>query len=127
MEYVVFDLEWNQPENKKRTIKYPIRLSGEIIQIGAVKLNENLEIIDTFDTYVKPVFYTKMNKKVSELTGITEKDLAKGLSFEKSATEFKAWCDDATLISWGPDEEQDVFMLIENNKNFYYDIIINLD
>ena len=48
MNYIVFDLEWNQPYSNdisfmKRT-KMP--LTGEIIQIGAVKLNEKMDIID---------------------------------------------------------------------------------
>ena len=48
MNYIVFDLEWNQPYSNdisfmKRT-KMP--LTGEIIQIGAVKLNDKLDIVD---------------------------------------------------------------------------------
>jgi len=41
MEYIVLDLEWNQPYDASMAIKEPVHLSGEIIQIGAVKiLNE---------------------------------------------------------------------------------------
>ncbi len=42
MEYVAFDLEWNQPESAEEFIKEPISFPGEIIQIGAVKLDEEL-------------------------------------------------------------------------------------
>ena len=33
-------------------------LTGEIIQIGAIKLNENLEIVDSFTMYVNLIFAT---------------------------------------------------------------------
>lgn len=45
---IVLDLEWNQPFSMRSMITTPVRLHGEIIQIGAVKLNERLEIVDTF-------------------------------------------------------------------------------
>ena len=46
MNYIVFDLEWNQcPYGKDRENK---RLPFEIIEFGAVKLDENREVIDKF-------------------------------------------------------------------------------
>ena len=47
MNYIVFDLEWNQnPEGKKtRNDKLPF----EIIEIGAVKVNSRKEITITFN------------------------------------------------------------------------------
>ena len=41
---IVLDLEWNQPFSTRSMVTTPVRLPGEIIQIGAVKLNERLEI-----------------------------------------------------------------------------------
>ena len=43
MEYIVLDLEWNQPYDASMAIKETVHLSGEIIQIGAVKLSEDFE------------------------------------------------------------------------------------
>ena len=46
MNYIVLDLEWNQcPYGKGRENK---KLPFEIIEIGAVKLNEKREIVDSF-------------------------------------------------------------------------------
>ena len=44
MNYVVVDLEWNQAMSSKSSVfnRLPIHLRGEIIQIGAVKLNEDM-------------------------------------------------------------------------------------
>ena len=65
---IVLDLEWNQPSSPKAMVRSPVFLRGEIIQIGAVKLNEDLEIIDTFKIMVKPKYYRTMHKTVSGLT-----------------------------------------------------------
>jgi DNA polymerase III epsilon subunit-like protein len=52
MNYIVFDLELNSKPFKSR---HP----NEIIEIGAVKLNRNLEITGTFQSFVKPKVYKK--------------------------------------------------------------------
>lgn len=111
MEYIVLDLEWNQPVSKWRTITSPVRLSGEIIQIGAVKVNEKLDILDTFDVKVKPAYYTKMNRRVSDLTGIRAEDLQDGISFPEAAARFQTWCGGCPFVTWGPD---DIRMLEDN-------------
>lgn len=111
MEYIVLDLEWNQPECRRKLIKSPIRLNGEIIQIGAAKVNEKLEVLDTFNVYIKPVFYQKMNRHVAEVTGLHVLDLAEGVSFKEAALKFKDWCGDCAFVTWGPD---DIYMLEDN-------------
>ena len=45
--HIILDLEMN-PVSKEHKNVYE-NLSQEIIEIGAVKLNEHLEIVDTFD------------------------------------------------------------------------------
>ena len=59
---IVLDLEWNQPFSMRSMITTPVRLHGEIIQIGAVKLNEQLEIVDTFKVMVKRYFLVRLCK-----------------------------------------------------------------
>ena len=76
---IVLDLEWNQPFSMRSMITTPVRLHGEIIQIGAVKLNEQLEIVDTFKVMVKPKYYPYMHRKISRLTQISNADLAYGV------------------------------------------------
>ena len=63
MKYIVLDMEWNRPKCRCKLIKQPIVLHGEIIQIGAVMLNEKLEEIGDFEVKIKPIFYKKMNKE----------------------------------------------------------------
>ena len=56
MHYVVMDLEWNQAMSSKSSVfnKLPIHLRGEIIEIGAVKLNEDMTPGEEFQIDVKP-------------------------------------------------------------------------
>ena len=41
--------------------------------IGAIKLNQRLELIDQFDIYVKPQAYCKMLKEITQITRIRER------------------------------------------------------
>ena len=84
MNYIILDLEWNQPFNMKIMVKEPVMLSGEIIQIGAVKLNERFHLVDTFKIMVTPKYYRTMHRKVSKLTNIKTEDLQYGFPFKKS-------------------------------------------
>ena len=111
--YIVFDMEWNQPLSRGRVYRTEdFALYGEIIQIGAVKLDENLEMVDKFDIIIRPHIYTKMKREIQELTSITDKDLESGVSFANAAAKFAAWCgEDSVLLSWG---ESDIDMLEDN-------------
>lgn len=105
MNYIILDLEWNQPVDKR--ITKPIVLVGEIIQIGAAKLDERFNIVDTFNRIISPKFYTKMKRQVSLLTKLSEDDLKNGVVFEKAFREFSEWCgDDFCLLTWGPDDHE---------------------
>lgn len=112
MNYIVLDLEWNQPFNLKTMVKSPVMLYGEIVQIGAVKLDEHYHILDTFKIMVAPKYYTKMHKKVSKLTGITTEELQYGFPFPVAFQHFKKWCgDNFAFFTWGAD---DIDMLRDN-------------
>lgn len=115
MNYIVLDLEWNQPVSSRHMVKTPIRLVGEIIQIGAVKLDEDLKTIDTFEVMVAPVYYTKMNRCVHEVTRLNEEDIFKGLDFRTAIMLFKEWCEkdkeEYIFFTWGAD---DIYMLEDN-------------
>lgn len=58
MKYIVFDLELNQDLTAIRpTDRRITRRPFEIIQIGAVKLDNNLNKINTFNRFVKPTLF----------------------------------------------------------------------
>lgn len=100
MNYIILDLEWNQAIKKLH-----IFLEGEIIQIGAVKLNDTFEKIDTFKIGIAPKYYKKLHRKVAKLTQISEADFAYGFPFPTAFKYFKDWCGDKfILLTWGNDD-----------------------
>lgn len=112
MDHIILDLEWNQPISQKRAVRTPFVLLGEIIQIGAVRLDDDCRAADTFKITVSPQYYTEMNECVSALTGITEENLRHGLPFPTAFEYFKKWCGgDFDLLTWGPD---DIYILKSN-------------
>jgi len=108
MNYVVIDLEWNQAMSSNSAVfnKLPIRLRGEIIEIGAVKLDENMKPGEEFTVDVKPVYFKRMHYKVKKLTGFDAERLSHGIAFEDAFTQFREWCgDDVTFLTWGYDDQ----------------------
>ena len=107
MSYIVIDLEWNQAMSSKSSVfnHLPIHLRGEIIQIGAVKLNDDYTPGEEFQRDVRPVWFRKMHKKVMKLTGFDNERLANGLPFAQAIEEFRQWCGpDCTFMTWGYDD-----------------------
>lgn len=108
MNYVVVDLEWNQAMSSKSSVfnKLPIHLRGEIIQIGAVKLNDDMTPGEEFHIDVKPVYFKRMHYKVKKLTGFDKERLSHGVPFPEAFALFREWCGDGvTFITWGYDDQ----------------------
>ena len=108
MNYVVVDLEWNQAMSSKSSVfnKLPIHLRGEIIEIGAVKLDEDMKPGEEFTIDVKPVYFRRMHYKVKKITGFDKDRLAQGVGFPEAMERFRAWCgEDVTFITWGCDDQ----------------------
>ncbi len=107
MPYIVIDLEWNQAMSAKSSVfnHLPIHLRGEIIQIGAVKLNDDFTPGDEFQCDVSPVWFKKMHYKVKKLTGFDNARLAHGIGFPQALEQFLSWCGpDCTFMTWGYDD-----------------------
>ena len=115
MNYIVLDMEWNQPWPGSPSAKkvLPVHIRGEIIQIGAVRVTEAQEVTDEFQIMIKPKYYRHLNRRVSKLTGIKESRLKEeGVSFAYAMEQFRAWCgEDIVFLTWGFD---DIGILREN-------------
>lgn len=70
MDYVIFDLEWNNAYDYKEK-----KGVNEIIEIGAVRLDKDLNISDTFTQLVKP----KLSKNFPSVLWISQALLKKKL------------------------------------------------
>lgn len=102
-QYVVLDLEMCRIPKKKKEDK----LGMEIIEIGAVLLGEDLEIKDTFMTYVCPQTGF-VDDFIKRLTGITRQDTKNAPKLEEAMSRFAEWIpEDSYLVTWsGSDETQ---------------------
>ena len=115
MNYIVMDMEWNQPwpgsPSSKKVL--PVQIRGEIIQIGAVRVTEDQQVADEFQILIKPKYYRHLNRRVSKLTGIKETQLREeGVPFPEAIEAFRNWCgDDIIFLTWGFD---DIGILREN-------------
>jgi inhibitor of KinA sporulation pathway (predicted exonuclease) len=73
----------------------------EIIQFGAVMLDERLNFIDEFSAFVKPQ-YGELTPEMTELTGITKEMLLGQGGFVKVFSAFLKWLgnDEYKIYSW---------------------------
>lgn len=106
MQYIVLDLEWNQPWPGSPSAQRKLPIHGEIIQIGAVRMNSEQALEDEFQILVRPRYYRKLNKRVSALTGLKDARLREeGVSFPEAMARFRQWCgEDCVFLSWGFDD-----------------------
>ncbi len=126
MEYVIFDLEWDnsfyKPEKK---------FINQILQIGAVKLNGDFEIIDSFTATVRSAISKKVTGRFARLTGITTEIMRSGIPLEDAVMRFNEFSKNADVtMTWS---DSDLYTIVENEKllknsgvafnmNFYLDL-----
>ena len=114
MNYIVFDLEWNQSPGGKS--KENPKLPFEIIEIGAVRLNENFEQTGTFQEVIRPLVYHHLHFRMKEVVPVSEDELMKARTFSRVARDFLEWCgDDFAFVTWG---NLDVLEL-QRNLDYY--------
>ena len=107
MNLIVFDLEWNIGYQPKTFLYHgaEITLRGEIIQIGAVRIDERGDVLDTFDMTLKPRIFRKLQHHIAKVTGLTQLDLDGGVPIADGLAEFVRWAGpDAAFAEWGLDD-----------------------
>ena len=72
---IVMDLEWNYGPASEQELASGDTLKFEIIQVGAVMVDKQGNILKTFERLVAPIVHPVIHSKITELTGITEKKL----------------------------------------------------
>ncbi|WP_294351737.1 3'-5' exonuclease [uncultured Clostridium sp.] len=116
MNYIIFDLEFNQNHPDNKDVATP-NLIFEIIQIGALKINSNFEVIDNFNKLVKPTVYSTIHPYVEKLTNITIDKVAFCDKFPYIFQEFVSFLgdEDYTLVVWGSEDLRELL----RNINFH--------
>lgn len=108
MHYIIMDLEWNNAY-VHRTKSF----MNEIIEVGAVMLDEELREISEFSCFVKSRIGKKIRSNIKKLTHITNDDMRSGEPFETVMERFRSWIGDEenVILTWG---NSDIRVIIEN-------------
>ena len=114
MNYIIFDLEYNQqhPDDINTSDTKP-PLLFEIIQIGAIKFNKDLKTISTFNSLIKPNIHLKLHPYVENLTKINIENLNNAENFNSVYKDFINFIGEEQniLVVWG---NSDIKELIKN-------------
>ena len=115
MNYIVMDLEWNQgsPEMEAEKEEIPF----EIVEIGAVKLNNERVMIDQFSELVRPQVYAELHHITRKLIHMQMEELQKGEVFPVVCQNFLDWIgkEPYMFCSWGPLD----LMELQRNMRYY--------
>ncbi len=111
MNYIFLDLEWNSAYCRKKE-----KFVNEIIEIGAVKVNEGLETVSTFTKTIKSQLTKRLASRFKNLTNISNIEMRQGVYFNEALAEFREWCgNDFILLTWS---NSDIYALLENCRLF---------
>ncbi|MGN0538140.1 MAG: exonuclease domain-containing protein [Acutalibacteraceae bacterium] len=110
MTFVILDLEWNGSYSKKRRT-----FINEIIEFGAVKFNEDMELISKFSVLVRPQIGKKISGKIKNLTHLSNEELSEGRTFTSALSKFVKFAGDSVIMTWGT---SDILALMDNSQ--YY-------
>lgn len=100
MHYVILDIEFNGR-------KFASDLPMEVIEIGAVRLDEKLQQIGTFSSLIRPVYFARLNRFIREKTGITQAEIDQAGRFPAVIPDFIRWlgpADSYLLVTWGGED-----------------------
>lgn len=108
MNYIIVDFEMNPVAGEYKEERQICRC--EIIEIGAVTMDESFMVLGEFKTLVKPQYNDSIYKKYETLTGISTQMVSGAPTFATAYEMFVNWCE-----SYGSDYE--VYAWSENDYN----------
>ena len=128
---VLFDLEWNIGYKPYLFNYHGVQQTfrGEIIEIGAMKIDEDANVLDTFSIHLRPRIFRTLQHHIAKVTGLTQADLDRGEPIVQGLRRFMQWCGpDAEFAEWGMDDvpvlKQNLFLcnLDESRPTQWYDL-----
>ena len=120
MHYVILDMEWDSAYHKLYK-----RFVNQILQIGAVKLDENFNIVDIFDVTVKSDISKRVSRRFIELTGITKEMMLDGIPLSDAVNKYNNWLgEDTVTITWS---NSDLYTIAENEKYLLNNLKFKMD
>ncbi|MBO7556401.1 MAG: exonuclease domain-containing protein [Alphaproteobacteria bacterium] len=122
MSFVIFDTEYTSWKGCQEHGWFPPQ-KKEIVQIAAIKVSENFEVLETFKQLCRPSFNPVLSDYFTELTGITNEQVAQyGILFENAYQKFANFINKDICFShsWNADYyHKSDGAIIEENLNYY--------
>ncbi len=114
MNYIILDLEWDSAYFVKEK-----RFINQILQIGAVKLDSEFNIVGTFEKTVKSGISKRVSGRFAELTGITSQKMREGIPFDTAVDLYNEWVgNDTVTMTWS---DSDLYTIKENEEHLLSD------
>lgn len=101
-QFIIFDLEWNMAgRNSKVPANVREAMPYEIFEIGAIKLDHTASQQGKFQSFIKPLVYTRLNHYVARVTNRVGNSLRFGPGFAEGISRFRDFCgDDYCFCTW---------------------------
>ena len=114
MNYIIYDLEATCWQGS------PPGMVQEVIEIGAVRINDYGEVTGTYERFVRPAIHPLLSSFCTDLTSIKQYQVDRAQKFPEVIQEFQDWIgffdeEEYILCSWGSFDRK---MLIENCELF---------
>ena len=110
MRYIIVDLEMNPVDRKNHAERMISKM--EVIEIGAVVLDEAYQEIGSFKTLVKPEYNDIIERKYERLTGISTKMVRDAPVFTQAIHMFFSWCsslgDQVEIFQWSDNDHRQI-------------------
>lgn len=120
MTYILLDLEWNSAYSKNHS-----KFVNEIVQIGAVKLNENLEYVDDISIMVHSQLTKRLSSRFKKLTNISNDEMLSGVYLPQAIEQYNTWAGtDTVTLTWST---SDLYAIIENCRFFAKNMLFRIE
>ena len=102
--FVVFDLEFTTWPGALENYWSGPGQFREIVQIGALRLDEDLAVVEEFETLVRPVVNPELSPYFTDLTGIAQDAVDRdGIAPAEAIGRFLGFCQGESVLSYGND------------------------
>lgn len=113
MKYIIYDLEATCWRGR------PPGGHNEVIEIGAVKIDEYAQVVSSFNKFIKPLVNPVLSSFCKKLTSISQENVDSAKLFDKTSQEFIDWMteddEEYFLCAWGQFDQQ----LLINDCNLH--------
>lgn len=109
MQHIFVDFEMNQAPRKKNP-GVPSVLLHEIVEIGAVKLDEEYRQVGKYSAYVRPTLFP-IGGPCTRITGITDETVAGAKALPEALEDFLGWIGEepARIYAWSDSDKNQLY------------------